>query len=86
MALEVIREIVGFGDGLVGRLLMIDARAMRFETLTYGFDADNPLSGTNPTIRICRCTRYAAVAGLTCSTPRPAWHRSSPTICWCRRP
>ena len=51
MALEVIREIVGFGDGLVGRLLMIDARAMRFETLTYGFDADNPLSGANPTIR-----------------------------------
>jgi molybdopterin-synthase adenylyltransferase len=51
MALEVIREIVGFGDGLVGRLLMIDARAMRFETLTYGFDADNPLSGTKPTIR-----------------------------------
>jgi molybdopterin/thiamine biosynthesis adenylyltransferase len=51
MALEVIREIVGFGDGLVGRLLMIDARAMRFETLTYSFDADNPLSGTNPAIR-----------------------------------
>jgi molybdopterin-synthase adenylyltransferase len=51
MALEVIREIVGFGDGLVGRLLMIDARAMRFETLTYGYDADNPLSGTDPTIR-----------------------------------
>jgi adenylyltransferase/sulfurtransferase len=51
MALEVIREIVGFGDGLVGRLLMIDARAMRFETLTYGYDADNPLSGASPTIR-----------------------------------
>jgi molybdopterin-synthase adenylyltransferase len=50
MALEVIREIVGFGDGLVGRLLMIDARAMRFETLTYGFDPDNPLSGAHPTI------------------------------------
>src|SRR5215831_12711559 len=32
MALEVIREIVGFGEGLVGRLLMFDARAMRFET------------------------------------------------------
>ncbi len=25
MALEVIREIVGFGEGLTGRLLMIDA-------------------------------------------------------------
>jgi adenylyltransferase/sulfurtransferase len=45
MALEVIREIVGFGEGLVGRLLLFDARSMRFETLRYGFDPDNPLSG-----------------------------------------
>ena len=51
MALEVIREIVGFGEGLVGRLLMMDARAMRFETVNYGWDPDNPLSGNNPTIR-----------------------------------
>jgi adenylyltransferase/sulfurtransferase len=50
MALEVIREIVGFGEGLVGRLLMIDARAMRFETLRYGWDPGNPLSGERPTI------------------------------------
>ena len=51
MALEVIREIVGFGQGLVGRLLMVDARAMRFETVTYGWDPDNPLNGEHPTIR-----------------------------------
>ena len=51
MALEVIREIVGFGQGLVGRLLMIDARAMRFETLNYAWDPGNPLSGEKPTIR-----------------------------------
>ncbi len=38
MALEVIREIVGFGEGLVGRLVMLDARAMRFETLRYAWD------------------------------------------------
>jgi len=50
MALEVIREIVGFGEGLVGRLLMIDARAMRFETLRYARDPANPLNGDNPTI------------------------------------
>jgi molybdopterin/thiamine biosynthesis adenylyltransferase len=50
MALEVIREIVGFGEGLVGRLLMVDARAMRFETLNYAWDETNPLSGTKPTI------------------------------------
>ncbi len=51
MTLEVIREIVGFGEGLVGRLLMVDARAMRFETLNYAWDKDNPLSGEKPTIK-----------------------------------
>src|SRR6476469_5979803 len=51
MALEVIREIVGFGEGLVGRLLMIDTRSMRFETLNYAWDEANPLSGKNPTIK-----------------------------------
>jgi adenylyltransferase/sulfurtransferase len=51
MALEVIREIVGFGEGLVGRLLMVDARSMRFETLNYAWDPDNPLTGETPTIR-----------------------------------
>jgi adenylyltransferase/sulfurtransferase len=45
MALEAIREIVGFGEGLVGRLLMVDARAMRFETLRYKRDPLNPLNG-----------------------------------------
>jgi len=51
MALEVIREIVGFGEGLVRRLLMVDARAMRFETLNYAWDKDNPLSGEKPAIK-----------------------------------
>jgi adenylyltransferase/sulfurtransferase len=51
MALEVIREIVGFGEGLVGRLLMVDTRSMRFETLNYAWDKDNPLSGEKPTIK-----------------------------------
>ena len=50
MALEVIREIVGFGENLVGRLIMADARAMRFETLSYAWDPENPLSGERPTI------------------------------------
>jgi molybdopterin/thiamine biosynthesis adenylyltransferase len=51
MALEVIREIVGFGEGLLGRLLMVDARSMRFETVSYRWDPSNPLSGEHPTIR-----------------------------------
>jgi molybdopterin-synthase adenylyltransferase len=50
-ALEIIREIVGFGEGLVGRLVMLDARAMRFETLRYAWDPANPLSGEQLTIK-----------------------------------
>lgn len=46
MAHEVIREIVGFGDGLVGRLLLIDMSSLRFESLTYTWDDANPLTGS----------------------------------------
>ena len=48
MALEVIRDIVGFGEWLVGRLVMVDARSMRFETLSYARDPSNPLNGDKP--------------------------------------
>lgn len=50
MALEAMREIIGFGEGLTGKLLMIDARALRFEMLDYDWDPGNPLSGETPTI------------------------------------
>jgi adenylyltransferase/sulfurtransferase len=50
MALEVVREITGFGEGLVGRLLLFDARSMRFDTLSYGWDPENPLNGTAATM------------------------------------
>jgi adenylyltransferase/sulfurtransferase len=56
-ALEAIRAVVGFGQPLIGRLLMIDAREMRFETLNYGWNPENPLSGEKPTIR--DLSRYA---------------------------
>jgi molybdopterin-synthase adenylyltransferase len=45
MALEVMREIVGFGEGLVGRLLLVDALSLRFEYVSYGWDEANPLNG-----------------------------------------
>src|SRR5262249_33730630 len=51
MALEVIREIVGFGEGLVGRPLMFAPRALRFETLNSAGAPANPLSGEHPTIK-----------------------------------
>jgi adenylyltransferase/sulfurtransferase len=35
MALEVIREITGFGEGLAGRLILFDAMGMRIEQVEY---------------------------------------------------
>jgi adenylyltransferase/sulfurtransferase len=47
MALEVVRAICGFGEPLVGRVLLIDAMGMRFETLAYDWDPSNPLNGAS---------------------------------------
>jgi len=49
-ATEVLKEILGIGVSLAGRLLMYDALAARFETLSIGYDPENPISGSNPTI------------------------------------
>lgn len=46
MALEVVRAITGFGEPLVGKLLLVDAMTMRFETMRYAWDPANPLSGS----------------------------------------
>lgn len=44
-AVEVVKEIVGIGEGLVGRLVLIDARDMRFEEIRYAWNPANPLNG-----------------------------------------
>ncbi|WP_232627952.1 HesA/MoeB/ThiF family protein [Methylobacterium sp. Leaf118] len=62
MAMEVIRAVAGFGEPLVGRLLMVDARSMRFETLLYAWDPDNPLNGIATRDGV-RTAREAAPAG-----------------------
>jgi len=49
-ATEIIKEILGLGESLAGRLLIYDARAARFQEVKISWDPDNPLSGTNPTI------------------------------------
>jgi molybdopterin-synthase adenylyltransferase len=48
-AMEVLREIVGFGEGLVGKQLLVDALYMRFETINYAWDPANPLNGSGRT-------------------------------------
>jgi adenylyltransferase/sulfurtransferase len=50
-ATEVVKEILGIGASLAGRLLIYDALAARFETLQIAWDPDNPLTGRNATIK-----------------------------------
>jgi molybdopterin/thiamine biosynthesis adenylyltransferase len=49
-ATEVLKELIGIGDSLVGRLVIYDALATRFETMRYGWDSKNPLSGETATL------------------------------------
>ena len=49
-ATEVIKELTGTGEGLVGRLLLYDAKEPRFETVRVAWDPENPLTGEKPSI------------------------------------
>ncbi|MBY0560196.1 HesA/MoeB/ThiF family protein [Hyphomicrobium sp.] len=49
-ATEVVKELLGLGESLAGRLLIYDALATRFEVVAIAWDPDNPLTGRNPTI------------------------------------
>ena len=49
-AAEIIKEILGIGESLAGRLLIYDGLGGRFESVTYPWDRDNPLTGDHPTI------------------------------------
>lgn len=49
-ATEVVKEILGVGVSLAGRLLIYDALPARFETLQIAWDPGNPLTGHNATI------------------------------------
>jgi sulfur-carrier protein adenylyltransferase/sulfurtransferase len=49
-ATEVIKLILGIGDPLIGRLLLIDALGMSFRQLKLRKNPDCPVCGKNPTI------------------------------------
>ena len=63
-ATEVLKEIVGIGDSLAGRLLIFDARACRFENVNVAWDPENPLSGEKPTIT--DLSLHAGIAADAC--------------------
>ena len=49
-ATETIKLILGKGDPLIGRLLLVDAMQMKFKELKLQKDPDCPICGKNPTI------------------------------------
>jgi adenylyltransferase/sulfurtransferase len=50
-ATEVIKLILGAGEPLIGRLLLVDALAMRFRELRVRKNPECPVCGSNPTVR-----------------------------------
>ncbi len=50
-ATEVIKLILGKGDPLIGRLLLVDALGMKFRELKLRKNPECPVCGTNPTVK-----------------------------------
>ncbi len=69
-ATETIKLILGTGDSLVGRLLLVDALAMRFRELKLRKSADCPVCGANPTVTAL--IDYEQFCG---TSPQPAQER-----------
>jgi adenylyltransferase/sulfurtransferase len=69
-ATEVLKEILGIGETLAGRLLIYDALATRFEQFTVRWDPANPLSGTAPTIRDLSSHRGSAMTEVCAPATR----------------
>ena len=59
-AMEVLKEILGIGDSLAGRLMMYDALSTRFYETRLTWNPDNPLNGRNPTITALKGENYAS--------------------------
>ena len=49
-ALEAIKLIIGFGETLIGRLVLFDGRRMQFRELALQKDLDCPACGEHPTV------------------------------------
>lgn len=59
-AMEVIKELLGIGESLAGRLLMYDALSARFYETRLTWNPDNPLTGRHPTITSIEAANYVA--------------------------
>src|SRR5665213_3760631 len=67
-ATEVIKLILGKGETLVGRLLLIDALNMRFRELKLRKNPDCPVCGTHPTVT--QLIDYQQFCGIVPESPQ----------------
>jgi adenylyltransferase/sulfurtransferase len=66
-AVEALKLVLGAGEALVGRLLLVDALGARFRELTLAKDPDCPLCGAKP--EITRLMDYEAFCGVAPAAP-----------------
>ena len=69
-ATEVVKLLLGEGETLVGRLLLVDALAMRFREVALAKAPDCAVCGTHPTVR--ELVDYDALCGGPAAEPRDA--------------
>jgi sulfur-carrier protein adenylyltransferase/sulfurtransferase len=62
-ATEVIKLILGTGEPLIGRLLLVDSLGMKFRELKLRKNPDCPVCGTNPTVT--KLIDYDQFCGIT---------------------
>jgi len=67
-ATEAIKLILGKGDSLIGRLLLVDALNMRFRELKLRKNPECPVCGTNPTVTAL--IDYDHFCGIVPETPQ----------------
>src|ERR1700740_382508 len=67
-ATEVIKLILGQGEPLIGRLLLVDALNMRFRELKLRKNPECPVCGTNPTVT--QLIDYQQFCGIVPETPQ----------------
>ena len=68
-ATEVIKLILGAGDPLIGRLLLIDALGMKFRELKLRKNPDCPACGTHPTVtKLIDYNEFCGIRGEEKST------------------
>ena len=67
-ATEVIKLILGKGEPLIGRLLLVDALNMRFRELKLRKNPDCPVCGTHPTVTAL--IDYQQFCGIAPETPQ----------------